>query len=245
MNELTEMFEGKQLRIIDRDGELWFVAKDVATALEYTNPTKAVNDHCKGLTRRSPLQTSGGIQELRIINEADLYRLIIGSTMPEAARFEKWVFEKVLPSIRKTGSYSVAIPKTYAEALQLAADQAKEIEQKSQALIEAAPKIESYDAMMKSEATMNISRCAKHFALHPKKVVFPYLRAHGYLIKDDLPSQSAINADILALVQNKERFTEIVHLQAVVRTRQLEKWRTYLVPRIIAWDKEREGDQDE
>lgn len=117
---------------------------------------------------------------------------------------------------------------------------------KSQSKVaELTPKAESHDALMKSENTMSITLCAKHFGLHPKGTVFPYLREHGYLTTKDKPSQTALDADIMALVQNKDRFTGMIYPQAVVRTRQLEKWRTYIVPRIIAWDKEREEGQDE
>jgi prophage antirepressor-like protein len=76
--------------------------------LGYANASDAINQHCKGVAKRYPLQTTGGIQEVRIINEPDTYRLITGSTLPEANRFESWLFEGVLPSIRKTGSYQLS-----------------------------------------------------------------------------------------------------------------------------------------
>ena len=64
-----------------------------------------MNRHCKGVVKRYPLATDGGVQELRVISEPDVMRLICGSKLPAAVRFEKWVFEEVLPSIRKTGAY--------------------------------------------------------------------------------------------------------------------------------------------
>ena len=94
-------------------------------ALGYTDDSKAVKDHCKpwGITKRY-LPTSSGPQELTFINEGNAYRLsIIRSHKPEAKRFEYWVYDEVLPSIRKTGRYSLQttpqIPQTYLEALRL------------------------------------------------------------------------------------------------------------------------------
>lgn len=77
-----------------------------AEALGYVNPADAIKQHCKGVTKRYPLQTAGGTQEVRILNEPDVYRLIVGCTLPEGERFERWIFEEVLPSIRKTGRYT-------------------------------------------------------------------------------------------------------------------------------------------
>lgn len=99
-------FDSSAIRVVMIDGNPWFVGKDVAEALGYTNPNKAMGDHCKGVTKRYPLSTSGGTQEVRVINEPDTFRLIVGSNLPEAERFERWLFEDVLPSIRRTGSYT-------------------------------------------------------------------------------------------------------------------------------------------
>lgn len=93
------------VRVVEVEGEPWFVGKDVAEALGYANSSKAMGDHCKGVAKRYPLQTAGGMQEVRVINEADLFRLVVNSQLPSAEKFERWVFEEVLPSIRKTGSY--------------------------------------------------------------------------------------------------------------------------------------------
>jgi prophage antirepressor-like protein len=106
MNEVVPFqFEGAALRVVEIDGEPWFVGKDVAAALGYSNEADALARHCKGVAKRYPLATSGGLQELRIISEPDLLRMIVHSALPAADRFERWVFEDVLPSIRKTGSY--------------------------------------------------------------------------------------------------------------------------------------------
>lgn len=107
MSNITPyQFEGANIRAMEIDGEPWFVAKDVTDALGYVNSSDAVTTHCKGVAKRYPLQTSGGKQELRVLSEPDVLRLIVNSTLPAAERFERWVFEDVLPSIRKTGSYT-------------------------------------------------------------------------------------------------------------------------------------------
>jgi prophage antirepressor-like protein len=122
-------FESSAVRVVTDDkGDPWFCAKDVCTVLGYTNDSQAVKDHCKpsGITKRY-LLTSSGHQELTFISESNIYRLsIIRFHKPEAGRFESWVCDEVLPSIRKTGRYSLHTPQspqTYPEALRLATDE--------------------------------------------------------------------------------------------------------------------------
>lgn len=108
MNEV-QIFNSEEfgnVRTLQIDGKPYFVASDVAKALGYSNPRKAVADHCKGVTKRDT-PTFSGIQSMSYINEGDLYRLIMRSKLPNAEKFEKWVVEDVLPSIRKHGMYAV------------------------------------------------------------------------------------------------------------------------------------------
>lgn len=90
------------------DGEPWFLAKDVANALGYSNPRKAILDHCreKGVTICDTL-TEGGTQKMKYINEGNMYRLIVNCNLPIAEIFESWIFDEVLPSLRKKGYYGV------------------------------------------------------------------------------------------------------------------------------------------
>lgn len=102
------IFDGTLVvRTLVRDGDPWFVAIDVARALGYGNPRQAVLDHTKG-GRETRLPSSGGEQETKIIPESDVYRLIMRSNLPSAERFQDWVCEDVLPSIRRTGGYFLA-----------------------------------------------------------------------------------------------------------------------------------------
>ena len=95
------------IRVIEQNGKYLFCGFDVAKALGYAKPRNAINTHCKGALKRGAL-TEGGVQELTFIPEGDVYRLIVHSRMPGAERFEKWVFDEVLPMIRKTGGYMTA-----------------------------------------------------------------------------------------------------------------------------------------
>lgn len=103
--------ESTPIRVQVINGDPWFVAKDIAEALGYSNSRKAINDHCKekGVTFRDSL-TEGGVQKLKYINEGNVYRLIINSNMPQSEVFESWIFDEVLPSIRKRGYYGVYKP---------------------------------------------------------------------------------------------------------------------------------------
>ena len=94
--------------VTDDSGEVLFVGKDVCKALGYSNHNDAMNDHCRGVAKRYPILDSlGRTQEARVLTEADVLRLIVNSKLPAAEAFERWVFEEVLPSIRKTGSYAM------------------------------------------------------------------------------------------------------------------------------------------
>ena len=108
MSNLTPfVFNGSSIRVvIDESGEPLFVGKDICDALGYVDTSSALKQHCKGAVKRHPLKTSGGIQELRVLSEPDVLRLIVKSTLPASEEFERLVFEEILPSIRKTGSYS-------------------------------------------------------------------------------------------------------------------------------------------
>ena len=109
--EQLKIFESEEfgsIRTVIRDGEVWFVGKDVAEALGYANARDAINKHVdsedKGVAK---CDTLGGAQELTVINESGLYSLSLGSKLESAKRFKRWVTSEVLPAIRKTGSYDM------------------------------------------------------------------------------------------------------------------------------------------
>lgn len=98
-----------KVRVIMQGEEPWFVASDVAKALGYERPNDAVNAHCKKVNKFSYGNSPQGAQPYNIIPESDVYRLVMRSNLESAERFQDWVCEEVLPSIRKTGSYTLGI----------------------------------------------------------------------------------------------------------------------------------------
>lgn len=107
MNDL-QVFENEefgQVRSVEIDGKPYFVGKDIANALGYSNPRDAISRHCKGVVKHDSFKEGG--QNISLIPEGDMYRLITHSKLESAERFETWVFDEVLPTLRKTGSYEM------------------------------------------------------------------------------------------------------------------------------------------
>lgn len=107
MEQKINIFENEEfgsVRTIEENGKVLFCGSDVAKALGYRRPKDAINAHCKGAVKRR-LLTNGGAQEMKMISEGDVYRLISHSRLPYAEKFESWIFDDVLPTIRRTGGY--------------------------------------------------------------------------------------------------------------------------------------------
>ena len=152
MNELQNFnFSGQDVRIITINDEPWFVGKDVADILGYSNKRKALSDHVddedKGVTKSDTL---GGNQNITIINESGLYSLILKSKKPEAKQFKRWVTSEVLPTIRKHGTYMTQpqVPTTQRELIMLALAGNEETNQRIDA-------IEEQVTDLKENATLN------------------------------------------------------------------------------------------
>jgi prophage antirepressor-like protein len=170
MNELAVFsYANTEVRTVVRDGEPWFVATDVCTVLGFrmaSDALRALENDEKGY---AVVRTPGGEQRVSTVSESGLYALIFRSRVPAAKTFRKWVTSEVLPAIRKTGGYEIApaIPQTYADALQLAADQARQIEAQAVALAEAAPKVEAWDHLASAEGDYAVATAAKVLSNHP------------------------------------------------------------------------------
>ena len=107
-NTNIEIFNSEEfgsVRIIEENNCFLFCASDVAKALGYSNIHSALQRHCKGVVKRDTVTSTRGVQALTYIPEGDVYRLIVHSKLPSAERFERWVFDEVLPSLRKNGIY--------------------------------------------------------------------------------------------------------------------------------------------
>ncbi len=181
-NDLTQTFafEAYDIRIIVENGEPLFCASDVCKALGYGNPSEALRKHCVegGITKRDT-PTSSGVQPMTYINEPNLYRLITRSKMPHAVKFQDWVFEEVLPTIRKTGTYgkppAFQIPQTMQEALRLAADQMDKNAALQKQIEADAPKVSAYDDLVDDTGLFTATAVAK--ILHMKRCdLFTWLK---------------------------------------------------------------------
>ena len=173
MNEL-QVFTNEQfgsVRIKEIDGEPWFIAADVCTALELGNVAMAVDrldDDEKGI---SPIDTRGGMQRVTIVSEAGLYSLALGSRKPEAKAFKRWITHEVIPSIRKNGMWAkdelLDNPDLLIEvATKLKEERAarKQLEAQNAALL---PKGEYYDALVDRNGLTNLRDTAKLLNVPP------------------------------------------------------------------------------
>lgn len=167
-------FENKEVRTQIINNEPWFVGKDVADLLGYSNSPKALRDHIDGddkLTER--IVMAGQNRDVTVINESGLYSLIIKSKLPSSKRFKRWVTSEVLPAIRKHGAYMT--PEKIEEALlnpdtliQLATNLKAERTQRllaEQRINELQPKADYYDSILKNKSLMTISVIAKNYGM--------------------------------------------------------------------------------
>lgn len=207
-----QVFNNEQfgaLRTYEEDGRILFCGKDVAKALGYAKPNNAINSHCKGALKRCPLQTAGGVQEFVFITEPDLYRLITHSKLPTAEKFERWVFEEVLPAIRRTGGYMVAKQdetpeQIMARAVLVAQDT---IERQKKQIDELKPKALFADAVAASDGTCLVGELAKMLKQNGVNIgqnrLFSWLRENGYLGKTgsnrNVPTQRSMEQGLFRI----------------------------------------------
>lgn len=183
---------GDTVRIVEHEGEPWFVARDVAVALGYENPAEAVRDNCKKVNKITQHNSTVNHPpvSLLIIPETDVYRLIMRSSLPAAEAFQDWVCEEVLPAIRKRGGYMVAHQDDTLETLSLRALNIAQdaIERLQSALAEVKPKAEKYDRFCSTEGTLNLTQAAKQLGM-TSQALGKFLRNEGpnrWLFKTDI-----------------------------------------------------------
>jgi prophage antirepressor-like protein len=178
MIQIFNNSEFGDIRTIMEGGKVLFCSSDVANALGYSNSRDAVSRHCRGVVKRDAL-TEGGIQLINFISEGDVYRLITHSRLPGAERFEKWVFDEVLPTIRRHGVYAMdellANPDVMIAALQeLKTEREKcrtlELEnaQNRQLIGELTPKASYHDLILQCKATVPVTQIAKDYGMSGK-----------------------------------------------------------------------------
>ncbi len=201
------LFNDQQVRTVVRDGEPWFVGKDVADILGYSDTAQAVrkriDDEDKGVVE---MTTPGGKQNMVVINESGLYSLILSSKLPTAKAFKRWVTSEVLPTIRKHGAYmdTDIIEKSLADPdflIQLATTLKEEKQRRMEAEAKIAAdehKVDFYNAVGSTSATLTVERFAK---LVTEKLgintgrnrMFQWLRKNGFLQANNMPYQRYIN----------------------------------------------------
>ena len=201
----------QKVRTVWHEGNVWFVAKDVAECLAYTNPLKAVRDHCKGVNETF-IPSAGGRQLIKIILESDVYRLVMRSKLPAAEQVQTWVCEEVLPAIRKTGGYGVVVPAPSApaktedqlilEAMQVLLSRTETLKAE---LAEAKPKADYYDALVDDRDLLTFTEAGKLFGMSARSLA-AFLRdakgtPHHWLFKGfdgaNIPYQPIIDRGLM------------------------------------------------
>jgi toxin-antitoxin system, toxin component, bro family len=216
MNEL-QIFKSEkfgEIEILVENGKEYFPATEMAKILGYSNPQKAIRDHCRGdgCTIRSVIDRLGRMQEKKFINEGNLYRLIAKSNLPQAEVFESWVFDEVLPSIRKTGMYAtdelLNNPDLAIKAFTRLKEEQDKRKQLEKQIEEQAPAVAFANSLSVSDDCILVREMAK--LLKQKGVntgedrLFKYFRANGYLISKkgsdwNLPTQKSMNLGLFVI----------------------------------------------
>lgn len=238
------------VRAVSVNDEPYFVGKDVATALGYTNTQKAIRDHVDNedkLTERIVL--SGQNREVVFINESGLYSLILSSKLPKAKEFKRWVTAEILPAIRKTGGYVNdtaqfvdyyfgQLDTNQKQALAMMFDESKRM---SNQLKEQAPKVLFANAVETAHTSILIGDLAKIIKQNGtdigQKRLFDWMRRNGYLIKDgqskNMPTQRAIDMGLFEVkestINNPDGSVRITRT-----TKVTGKGQTYFVNKFLS-----------
>ena len=233
-----------ELEVFMEEGIVWIEASKSAEILGYKNPRKAINDHClqEGVTIRYSL-TNGGKQEKKFITEGNLYRLIARSKLPSAIEFEKWIFDVVVPSIRKYGYYSNETPKiSRADELMLKVMKSRSEEEllsnmaiynlevvlpMQKELETARPKVQTYNEFLEADGTANTTTIAKSFGLPSGRSLNEIMHFEGFIVKIGSgwgPAKKYVDAGIMKPIefsynnqksQPKPAFSETINLPSL------------------------------
>ena len=185
MNKIQEFFNEKfgTVRTITIDCVVYFVASDIARALGYKNPQKAIRDHCKRVNE-SFIPSNGGEQKAKVITKSDIYRLIVRSKLESADEFESWIFDEIMPTIEKTGAYieegrEQEMVNYYFSSLSsdLQGQIVNELMEKNKELQE------FYDDLMNTKGLMQINTVAKELGIG-EYTLFAYLRGKKVFFYD-------------------------------------------------------------
>lgn len=232
-----KIFESEQfgkIRTAGTSEEPLFCAIDVCRALQYTNNRRAIALHVDNEdVTKCYAPTNGGEQELAFVTESGLYSLIFGCKLPNAKIFKRYVTSEILPSIRKTGRYETSgqhgafqVPQTFYEALMLAAQQQKQIEEQQQQLTEQEPKVNFANAMLTSSTSCLVGELAKVITQNGFEIgqnrLFKWLRDNGYLGKwgerKNIPLQQYVEQGLFQLKKSTwQDSNNVTHTSTTVK----------------------------
>ena len=204
-----EIFKSEEfgtLRTVEDDGKTLFCARDVANALGYKDTTNAIKKHCRsyGVAKRHPIIDQRGREQSAVfIPEGDVYRLIAHSKLPGAQRFESWVFDEVLPTIRKSGGYMVyredeTPEQLMARALKVAEDTLNRVKARNREL---EPKAKFFDSCLVGDKSYSVTEAARLLSQTDKRInrslLTALLREDGMLTSNRQATKKAIDRGYL------------------------------------------------
>lgn len=237
-----------EIRTIEENGKVLFCGSDIARALGYASPANAITAHCKGVTvLMTP--SSGGKQNTKFITEGDVYRLITHSKLPTAQKFESWVFDEILPSIRKHGAYmtddtlekALSSPDFLIQlATKLKEEQAKRAELEEQ-IEKDKPKVLFAQAVETAHTSILIGDLAKILKQNGvdvgQKRLFERLRSEGFLMKSgssyNLPTQRAMEMKLFEVKESTVNNPD-GSIRVNKTTKVTGKGQTYFVNRFLS-----------
>lgn len=254
MNEL-QIFNSNEfgkIRTFEENGKAFFCGSDVAKALGYDQPHKAIKQHCKadgGITH-TVTDNLGRKQQAKFIDEGNLYRLIAHSKLPTAEKFEHWVFDEVLPTIRKTGGYVSNDDAFISTYLPFADDQTKmlfkstlqTVRQLNDKIEADRPKVLFADAVTASKTDILIGELAKIIRQNGcdigEKRLFKWLREHGYLISRkgtdyNAPTQRSVDMGLFRVKETAITHSD-GHTTISKTTKATGKGQSYFINKFLA-----------
>ena len=206
MGKIQEFFNEKfgTVRTATIDGVIYFVASDIARALGYKNPQKAIRDHCKRVNE-SFIPSNGGEQKAKVITKSDIYRLIVRSKLESADEFESWIFDEIMPTIEKTGAYieegrEQEMVNYYFSNLSsdLQGQIVTELMEKNKELQQ------FYDDLINTEGLYHMNTVAKELRIG-RNTLFAYLRGKDIMFYQDnanVPYQRFMNQDLFRVIES-------------------------------------------
>lgn len=216
MDNMVKTFVNEEfgsVRTIEENGKILFCGSDVAKALGYRRPKDAITAHCKGAVKRR-LLTNGGAQEMKMISEGDVYRLISHSRLPSAEKFESWIFDDVLPTIRRTGgyvsneemfieNYLPFLDEPYKNLFRLqmiAINQLNERIRHDKPLVDFANQVAGTENLIDMNAMAKLA-ADEHFKIGRTRL-FRWLKYMGVLMANNLPYQQFIDRGYFAVKES-------------------------------------------